>query len=1119
MNKLLIVKKIPIAMRITCLLLCLIVFQLQAEDVYSQKTKISLDMKNTTIEKVLQTIEEKSDYHFLYNNKLVNVDRKVSVRVKNAAIADVLKKLFASEDVEYQVEGNQIILSPKEKVTEIVSGVESAQQQQKIITGKVTDANGEPIIGATILIKGTSQGTVTDMDGNYTLQNVPEDAILQFSYVGMETQEIPVRGKNQIDVIMHEEAVLIDEVVVTALGIEKKEKSLTYSTQIVDGSELSRVKDPNMITSLAGKTSGVQITRSGSGLGGSAKVVIRGNRSTSGSNQPLYVIDGVPINSSSNDWTATTIGGRNDAGNRDGGDGISNLNPDDIESMNILKGPAASALYGSAAANGVILITTKKGRAGRTEITFNSSTTFETPKWGIPKFQNSYGGITTSWGNKIEGSPDYTDQFFKTGVTTINSLSLSSGSDERQTYFSYAHTYAKGVVEKNELKKHNFNFRESANFFDKKIMLDASINLMFQNAKNRLPTGGFYMNPLVGVYRFPRGESPERESFSYYKENYKLYNAERNMDLQNWYTEPSTWEQNPFWLINMTPNNDQRYRTILNLTASWNITDNLELKARGAADFIADDYESKMYAGTCPALTGGNNGRYIVDKSKSFDLYSDLMLTYQKQFEAVSISATLGTSIKEMRGNSAGMDSYPAGLYNPNIFSAGNIDHNGGSPSLDKYREREQAVFFAGQLGLHDWLFLDFTGRNDWTSTLAYTKYLNRGFFYPSIGVTWVMNEALKMPEWINLGKIRAAWSKVGNGLPRYRSMPLNSVGRGGTINYNTTAPFTELKPEMTTSIEAGTEWRLFNSRLEFDFTYYQTNTKNQLFSLQAPTGSKYTTYYVNAGNIRNRGIEITLGGSPVWMGDFRWRTGVNFSFNRNKVLELAEGLGYFDFGGGGSNSYAARLEVGGSFGDLYGRCFSRDEEGKILYDEEGIPRIDKSDLKKVGNSSPDFLLGWQNTLTYKGFSLYFLFDGRFGGDVMSLTEAELDKYGVSKVTGDARNNGGVNFDGRVISDVERFYTMIGGRDGVTEHYVHSATNIRLRELSIGYKLPKKMFVNAPFIKDIEFSLIGRNLFFITNKAPYDPDLTLSTGNRLQSADVFSFPTPRSFGFNIKVGF
>lgn len=1083
-----------------------------AASTQSQNALITLKKNNVDLIHIMGDIEKQSNYLFVYN-KDVNVHRSASIDVVEKPLNEVLSNLFRNSEVRFAIEGSYIVLSSNKRAE-----AKTVAQSSIRITGTVTSADKEPMPGVTILVKGTNAGTITDLDGKYAIEVPSAASVLVFSFIGYQTVEQKVGNQRVLSISMKEDIRAIDEVVVTALGIKKKEKSLTYSTQVVGGDELVRAKDPNMINSLAGKTAGVQINRSSAGLGGSVKMVIRGSRSVSGSNQPLYVIDGVPINSSANDATSTTIGGNNDAGNRDGGDGISNLNPDDIESMNILKGPAAAALYGSSAANGVVVITTKKGKVGRTNVTFSSNTTWENAAYGIPEFQNSYGGVTSSWGDPISGSPDYTKDFFRTGVTTINSLALSAGSEGMQTYFSYANTYGKGIIENGSLNKHNFNFRETANFFNNRLQVDANVNLMFQDVKNRPSPGGFYLNPLVGLYKFPRGGVQGGESFAYYRDHYQIMNAERNMYLQNWYTAPTSFDQNPYWLTNRLPSDDKRYRTIANLSLSFKLNEYFTIQARGNADFVSDAYEMKMFAGTDTSIAG-TNGRYITDESHDLSVYGDAMLTYQQKFKDFSVNATLGASIKDETGKNIGFDSFGGGLYNPNIFSAGNIDHNNGSPSLNKYHEQEQAIFFAGQVGFKDWLFLDVTARNDWTSTLAYTKYLNKGFFYPSAGLTWVMNEALKMPSWIDLGKIRGAWSKVGNGLPRYRSHPLNGVGRGGVISYNTTAPFDELKPEMTTSVETGTEWRFFGSRLEFDFTYYQTRTKNQLFSLSAPSGSKYTTYYVNAGDIKNEGVEIVLGGTPVMTNDFRWKTSVNFALNRNKVIELAEGLGYFSFGGGGSNSYGMRLEVGGSFGDIYGRKFLRDDNGNYKYDEDGMPMPDKSDLKKIGNTSPDFNLGWQNTFTYKGFTLYFLIDGRFGGDVISLTQAELDKQGVSKVTGDARREGGVRFDGKTIEDVARFYTIVGGRDGITENYIYNATNIRLRELSIGYTLPAKWFATLPVVKGADLSLIGRNLFFFKNDAPYDPDGTLSVGNSLQGVDVFGMPSTRSFGFNLKVNF
>ena len=511
---------------------------------------ITINKSNAKLLDVMGAIEQQSNYLFVYN-KDVDVQRNTSLNVEDRPLADVLADLFNGSGIRYSVEGSYIMLSAAKAA--------DAVQQAITVTGKVMDgAFNEPMPGVAIQVQGTTTGTVTDLDGNFTLEVPSQDAVLIFSFVGYKTQNVTVGTQRTLNITMQEDTETLEEVVVTALGIQKKEKSLTYSTQVVGGDELTRAKDANMMNSLAGKTAGVQILRSSSGLGGSVKINIRGSRSVSGSNQPLYVIDGMPINSSSSESTATIMGGNNDGANRDNGDGISNLNPDDIESMNILKGPAAAALYGASAANGVVVITTKKGKVGRTSVTFNSNTTWDWAAYGVPEFQNSYGGVTQSWGDPISGSPDYTDGFFNTGVTTINSISLSSGSEAMQTYFSYANTYGKGVVGKHSLNKHNFNFRETANFFDKKLQLDANVNLMFQDVKNRPASGGYYLNPLVGLYEFPRGgyvQGDESKSFEYYKNNYEILNPTRNLMTQNLLplNYPSEKSNHPQQNSNLTP--------------------------------------------------------------------------------------------------------------------------------------------------------------------------------------------------------------------------------------------------------------------------------------------------------------------------------------------------------------------------------------------------------------------------------------------------------------------------------------------------------------------------------------------------------------------------------------
>jgi outer membrane receptor protein involved in Fe transport len=418
-------------------------------------------------------------------------------------------------------------------------------------------------------------------------------------------------------------------------------------------------------------------------------------------------------------------------------------------------------------------------------------------------------------------------------------------------------------------------------------------------------------------------------------------------------------------------------------------------------------------------------------------------------------------------------------------------------------------------------LYLDFTDRNDWSSTLAFTPSVRSGFFYPSVGFAWLFNESLALPKAVNLAKIRVAWSQVGNALPLYISNPTHKIAAGGVFQKNTIVPFSDLQPEQTRSLEGGMEWRFLNNRITFDFTCYRTNTINHLFTLPAVSGSGYSSFYVNAGNIENKGMEITAEITPILEKEYRWTTAFNFSANRNKVLELNDRLNYFVFGQDATHSYQMRLEKGGSFGDIYGIGFQRDETGQIVYDEpSGLPWVNAGlNLKKIANCSPKEMVGWSNSFVCRDFSLYFLIDGRFGGEVISMTQADLDAYGVSKTTGDARKAGYVAFDGKMITNVAGFYQIVGGRSGITEYYVYSATNVRLREASLAYRLPEKLCDKSGWIKSAEIALTGRNLFFIKNNAPYDPDATLSTGNNLQGIDVFGMPTNRSVGVNVKLRF
>lgn len=1002
--------------------------------------------------------------------------------------------------------------------------VRKASADNSTVRGRVVDVSGEPLIGATIREKGGTRGTVTDIEGNFIL-SVPDSAVLQVSFVGYESIEVSVGGRKTLEIQLRENTVMLDNVIITALGLEKKEASLAYSIQKVKGEELTRMKEVNMITALAGKAAGVQINKNSSGIGGSAKVSLRGIRSASGDNQPLYVIDGVPMLNIGTEQAYSAIGGTANAGNRDGGDGISNLNPEDVESISILKGAPAAALYGSQAANGVILITTKKGNtAGQRNIHFSTGLTFD-KAFSLPKMQNCYGvsDVVDSWGEKayLPTSNELND-FFRTGLTSITSVSVNYGNEKIQTYFSYANTTGRGIVDKNQLTKHNINLRETAVMFNQRLKLDGNVNVMRQIVKNKPVSGGFYMNPLVGLYRFPRGED-----LSYYKDNYEIYDPERKLGIQNWHTFTEDFEQNPYWIQNRIQSKETRMRSIISLSANLRINSWLTVQARGSVDYISDKMRQKFYASTAPALCGAN-GRYIEMDYQETLIYGDVMAMGKRKWEDFALDVAIGGSINDKNVNSTRYDSKNASLKYANVFNLANIVMNG-SASIDQKidsRRQLQSVFGTAQVGYQDKVFLDLTARNDWASTLAYTSHEKSGFFYPSAGLSFLIDKWIQLPEWISFAKLRGTYSKVGNDIPQFITNSVSHITAGGELQANDAAPFKEMEPEMTHSVEVGTEWRFFQSRLGFNLTYYRTNTHNQFFKLPALAGDMYAYRYVNAGDIQNRGWELTVDATPVLTPDFTWKTSLNFSSNRNKIKELHEELKELVYGPSSfSSSYAMKLVKGGSIGDIYGKAFVRDAEGNIVYqtegDHKGLPAVEgEGNTIKVGNANPRFIMGWNHTFSYKGFSLYFLLDWRYGGKILSQTQAEMDLYGVSQVTALARDRGYVTLEGQHIDNVKGFYkNIVGGRAGVTEYYMYDATNLRLREVSLNYTFPKKWMQKTKVLKDLQLAFVARNLCFLYKKAPFDPDLVLSTGNDNQGIEVFGMPTTRSLGFTVKCEF
>jgi TonB-linked SusC/RagA family outer membrane protein len=936
------------------------------------------------------------------------------------------------------------------------------------------------------------------------------------------------------------------------LGIQRKSKSLTYSTQRLSGAELSTVKDPNVINGLAGKAAGVTITRSASGVGGSARVIMRGNKSTR-ENQPLYVIDGVPV-ANFTPAQPTDVWGQSSgagSGGRDGGDGISNINPDDIESINLLKGASASALYGSQAANGVILITTKRGKSGQARIDFSSNYSAETPLLK-PELQYRYGqtvaptgsntGTAESWGSKVS-APDHVDDFFRTGNTWINSLSLSGGNQIAQTYFSYSNTSSNGMMPSSEFDRHTFNFRESLKLFKEKLSIDANMTFVNQENKNR-PVSGMYNNPLTGLYLFPRGQS-----FATYRDNYEYMSPSRNMMLQNWWNinYDKGWggddnQQNPYWALYRNIREDSRNRGLASVTLKYQMNNWLSVQARGSFDKSFDKYELKSYAGTQSVLAA-SNGRYTLENATNTQLYGDLIATATPKIgENFSLTANLGTSILDLEGNNRTFfDTDPnsnPGLGIANKFVVSNITPNALFSTASVDNKQVQSLFASGSLGFHDNLFLDVTVRNDWSSTLAFTPDANNGFIYYSAGLTAVISDMVKLPEFISFGKARVSYARVGNDITPYATNPpykyvQTSNGEVKTI-LNTKAPYpgTYLRPEDNRSIEIGTEWRFAHDRIGFDLTFYKNNNYRQYMEVPAPLGSGYSVYYLNLGNIENKGIEAVVTLVPVKTKSFSWTSSFNLASNKNKVVSLSDagipGSGVdnpFTLTGFGVNMYASYIREGGSWGDIYAnKQLVKDANGSIKLDADGKPITENIQGlgKLVGNPNPDFSLGWNNSIEYKRIYANVLIDGRFGGEVMSVTQAVNDKYGVSETTAAARDAGGVSVDavnagGSKVTtvDAQKYYQAVGGRDGVGELYIYDATNIRLRELAVGYSFPS--FSKA--IKDIRLGFVGRNLFLFNKKAPFDPETSAATSNALQGVDVFGMPSARSYGLNLKFVF
>lgn len=1070
-----------------------------------QTLKEPLQMSRATVEQVLDRIEATSDYVFLYKESEIDRSRTVSLSGKSTRIADILNEVFAGTNVTWTIDDRQIVLAVKKAEPKKPSG-------KLEISGLVLDDGGFPLIGAGVLIKGTTTGTVTDIDGRFSLTVPQKGSIVEVSSLGFITYEFSATSEEPLTISLQSDTQTLDEVVVTALGIKRATKALSYNVQEVASEKITAVKDPNFMNSLSGKIAGVNINASSNGPGGAARVVMRGVKSISKSNQALYVVDGVPISNSGGD--IGDAAGEAMYAAQPGGEGISDLNPEDIASISVLSGPAASALYGSSAANGVILITTKKGEEGKVKVNFSNNTTFSNP-FRMPEFQSEYGnrpGEFMSWGEKGTAMEYNPTDFFRTGSNVNNSLAVSIGNARNQSYLSISANNSQGVLPNNDYNRYNVTFRNTTKFLDDKMTLDASINYVIQNQKNMV-SQGVYFNPLEMVYLWPRGEDFNEVRM------YKEWDPMRNIYVQRWNWagtfDPSI--DNPYWEMYEKVRSNKKNRYILNASLSYDILDWLNLTARARFDNVLTNSENKYSASTNTFWTQGSNTGYYSEGREDFrQAYADLLFNINKSWTDWSVSANIGGNWSY---ESDSMNGYGGGLgLIPNVFNVFNVDRTQGTPSQSNYKRMDMAVFGSAEVGWKSMLFLTLTARNEWSSTLANTTQLS--YFFPSVGLSAVISQMAEMPAWLDFLKVRASWADVGSPLP------VNLTGTSYIWNVENQSwtlpdyrPLTNLYPEKTISWEAGVDFR-FLKHFNFDLTWYLSDTKNQTLTVNTSAAAGgYTKMYVQTGNVRNWGFEAALGYNASW-SDFFWDGSFTFSANRNRITELLDD--YYDpitdahYSVSELRMGSNYLVKGGSMGDVWStKEFARDPEGNIAINSAtgNVMSVDLGNNPvKLGSVLPDANLGWSNSFSYKGINLNILFTARIGGIAISPTQAFLDYYGVSQASADARNAGGIRVNGGLV-DAEGYYKV--AKD-ITSEYAYDATSVRLQELSIGYTFPTKWFKDK---MKLSCSLIGRNLWMIYCKAPFDPETTASTGTYNQGYDYFMSPSLRNLGFSVNFEF
>lgn len=1158
--------KFNLKMRLTVFLLIASLFQIHASSTYGQKTKITLDLENVSIEKVLSEIETLTDFKFLYNDNKIDYQKIVSITAKKERVSFILKDVFVDTNIVFEVIEKQIVLKAREivplKKVKIVP-VSNKTVQQLEVSGTIVDDNGQPLPGANVLEKGTSNGTQSDFDGNFSITVADANATLVVSYIGFTTKEIPLNGQTNLTITLEESATGLNEVVVTALGIKREKKSLGYSSQEVKAEDITKATDPNLLNNLSGKVAGLQITNGSSTVGGSARVSLRGDASINiGNNSPLFVVDGTPVNNS-------TIGS-NGSGTQDVdyGNGVAEINPESIESINVLKGPAAAALYGSRAANGAIIITTKKGAgvASKLGVSINSSLTMDRVLL-MPDWQNVYGqgnnqqfefvdgngsgiadGVDESWGPKLDTGlmiaqydspradgtrggdihlgnspitptpwvsvPNNTEDFFNTGITKTNSVSVSQSGSFGNIRVSFQNMDQEGIVPNTDLNRNNFGVNSSLNLSDK-LTLNTNINYVKSDSGNR-PSLSYGTESIMYLFIWYGRQLNTNTMRDYWQpglEGIQQFNYNYN------------YHDNPFFNVYENTNGQDKDRLYGNFSLNYKFNDNLNLMIRSGRDVFKDLRIKKRAFSTQRFPLG----MYREDDVFFDESNTDFLLSYTKDItEKFGVNVSAGAN--QMRQNNRYKTTIAPKLINPGIYSFNN-SREPIQAFQNNNEKRINSVYGFAQFAYDDVLFLDVTGRNDWSSTLPTD---NNSYFYPSATLSAIASDIFELPDYVTFAKLRAAYAEVGNDTNPYQL--LSTFKSEGLFDASTPMLTqdnvifnSDLKPEITGAYEFGLDLRMFDARVNLDLSYYDQTTRNQIIREQIDIASGYNFRWLNAGEIRNYGFEAVANFVPVRNDSFVWNATFNFSSNKSEVKDLEAPVTLTN-----RNGVYIQAREGASISAIYGRGFQRVEDesspyfGEVIVNEQGVPQR-TDDLVYQGDYAPDFTLGIQNTLNYKDFDLGVLFDIRQGGIVVSRTKTIGSTSGQLMETIEGRESGivadGVVSDGNggyspntVSLDARSYNNQYYKRDNV-EAAKYDASYTKLREVSLGYTLPKKFMDKLPLDR-VRLSMSGRNLLLWTDNPHFDPETIGVSGGTLQPGiENMAYPSTRSFTFNLSIDF